>query len=333
MSRFTQQDRYGGTSLTGLGVLAAVLAGILALLLVGAAIFTAMSFKGVDVAEICVVKEGGPFDGREIKEVRQPGSGPKPIGAFNSQHCLPATERDDGGVVDENLTYPTEDSVQVIADGKALYELTEDPKLVKSFYEDYGGRNWGTGEDAAPIDTEEGFLAFQRERIAPVIIDATREVLGQYDCIELNNLCQYVQNPDAATKGDIQKVNTNQNLAEAQRTLAERIQKGFVAAFGEQYFENVRYQNLRIQFEEAVKGQITEAQKLRTETANAKLAAQKAVETQRGEARAAKEAAKKYNVNPTQEEIDKIRAFCGNDGCDPQVIGQGGGDVIASLSK
>ena len=48
---------------------------------------------------------------------------------------------------------------------------------------------------------------------------------------------------------------------------------------------------------------------------------------------AARESAKKYKVNPVQEDIDKIRAFCGPEGCDPKVIGNGGGDVIANLGK
>jgi regulator of protease activity HflC (stomatin/prohibitin superfamily) len=303
-----------------------------------------MSFKGTDSGVVCVVREGGPFDGRGITDVRRPGSGPKPIGAFNHQDCLPVTERDSNDVIPDDQTFPTKDSVQVIADGQALYQLTQDPKQIRRFYVGYGRRPW----DGHDLTSQEGFLNFQRQRLAPVILDAMREVIGRYDCVQLNNLCQYVQNPDeavrAAKPGGTTGDAVTQNLSEANRQLGQTIDRKLRAAFRGAYFENVRYQNLRIRFEPRVQDRITEAQSLRTQTANAKLDAARRVAAAKGQAEAriatakgarevAHAQAQAYRANPTQREIDKIEAFCGPDGCDPKVVGGSISSVIAGLDR
>ena len=322
-------------------LLAAGLAAVVALVCVVAAGAHAISFKGTDSGTVCVVREGGPFDGRDIKEVRQPGEGPKPIGAFNKQDCLPITERDSTDVIEGEQTFPTRDSVQVIVDGQALYQLTSDPAKAEKFYRGYGRRKWG-GED---ISTDQGWLNFQRQRLAPVILDAQREVIGQYACNALNNLCQYVQDPEAAVRtGRRQGTDTTQNLTDAQAKLAAAINAKLRAAFRDVFFENVRYQNLRIRFEPEVQRRITEAQSLRTQAANAKLEdererakakgeADRKVEVAQGNRRSAFQQARAYRLNPNQAQIDRIKAFCGEDGCDPQVIGGSLGDVISSIAR
>lgn len=321
-----------------LAAAAALLVGLFVVIGVAAYVF---SFKGVDSGEVCVVREGGPFDGRSVKAVRQPGEGPRPIGAFNHQDCLPTTERDSNDVIEGDPQFPTRDRVAVIADGRALFSLTTDASKIEAFYKKYGRRSWG-GEE---ISTEEGWRNFLRQRLAPVILDAQREVIGGYACTNLNNLCEYVQNPEEAVRagGEAEEVDNTQNLSEAQETLAAKIRDKLRAAFGDDYFENVRYQNLRIRFESEVQTRITEAQSLRTQAANATLNAQKQkaeakgeadrrVEQASGERRAAFQKAQAYRLNPNQRAIDRIAAFCGGDGCDPQVIGGDMGDVIAGLS-
>jgi hypothetical protein len=319
----------------------AVVGGLVALFAIIGAGAWVFSFKGTDTGEVCVVREGGPFDGRDIKEVRQPGEGPKPIGAWNHQDCLPVTERDSNDVIEEDPTFPTRDSVQVIADGQALFTLTNDPAKIEAFYKKYGRKKWG----GADMWTDQGWLNFLQQRFAPVLLDTQRQVIGEYECTELNNLCQYVQNARAAvTEGEVVEEDNTQNLTAASAKITEVLQEKLRDAFGDDYFENVRYQNLRIRFETEVQTRITEAQSLRTQAANAALEAERKVaeargeadrkvEAARGEKLAAVEQAKAYRSNPTQREIDRIRAFCGADGCDPQVIGGSVSDIIASLGR
>jgi regulator of protease activity HflC (stomatin/prohibitin superfamily) len=140
-----------------------------------------------------------------------------------------------------------------------------------------------------------------------------------------------------ATEGKVDEANNDQNLAEAQTKIQETLKARLRAAFGDDYFENVRVQNLRVRFEPDVQAQITQAQAKRAEVAKAKLEADRQVEVAEGQRRAAKELAEArieakrgYDNNPVQADIDKIKAFCGDDGCDPKVVG--GGDVITSIT-
>jgi len=302
------------------------------------------SFKGTDTGSVCVVKEGGPFDGRDVKTVRKPGEGPRPIGIFNDQLCYPATQRDSNDIIDGTPTFPTKDSVQVVADDQILFTLTQDPRKLKEFHREYGSRSWGGKELFAG-----GWINFLRERFQPIVLDATREAIGTFECTQLNNLCQYVQNAEEVAQGKVKAVNNSQNLSAACKAIREAL-VGTVEnpggklrqAFGDDYFENVRCQNLRIRFQAGVQEKINEAQSLRTQAANAKLEAtrkvaeakgdaDRKVEQARGARAAAFQQSKAYKANPTQAEIDKIEAFCGADGCDPQVIGGSLNGIISSL--
>jgi hypothetical protein len=326
---------------TGSVAAAGIIGGILVLVIFIAGIGLLTSFKSTDPGQTCVVQQGGMFDGRNLTEVRQGGQGPKPIGIWNKQHCLPATERDSNDVIEGRQTFPTRDSVQVIVDGQALFTLTNDPDRFKQFYKSYGRRSW----DGKNLTSDTGWLNFLRQRVQPAILSAQREVIGGYDCTELNNLCQYVQNPQIAVENGPKKtVNNTQNIVAAQQALADKIKEQLHAAFKNDYFENIRYQNLRIRFEPEVASKITEAQSLRTQAANAKLEAQRKVAEAKGNAdkhvaeaegskRAAIEQEKAYRSNPTQRQIDKIKAFCGEEGCDPKVIGGNLSGILANLGR
>jgi regulator of protease activity HflC (stomatin/prohibitin superfamily) len=324
------------------GIVGAVITGVLFLALAYGFIGAVGSYKATDPGEVCVVTQGGLFDGKSITQVRQPGEGRKFIGAYNKQVCLPTTDRDTSSLLDEGQTeFPTRDGVQVVVDGQGLFQLTSDPALVKSFYNTYGRRTW----EGHAISTEDGLNAFFRTRLAPAVADATREVIGGYDCIQLNNLCQYITSPEQAVQGQTKKVETSQNLSTASNQLAKEIDVRLKAAFnGKPYFENIRYQNLRIRFQPKVNEQIQDAQATRTATANAKLKAEQDRQTAIGAAnvaiakatgarKAAYAQAKAYRQNPNSAILDRIKAFCGPDGCDPQVMGGSLKGIIANLGQ
>jgi regulator of protease activity HflC (stomatin/prohibitin superfamily) len=316
-------------------VAAAVAVGVVVLYVVAGSL---TSFKGVPPDEVCVVQEGGLFDGRDVKSVRQPSSGVSTIGIWNSQHCYPVTERTytlsadaseaDAKTVDTFKT-PTVDAVQVVIEGQARFTLNSDPKVVEDFYRRYGLKTYG-GKYAH--DGGEGWENFLAQVLRPVLLNSIREAVGKYRCVELNNTCQYVQNTEAVTEGKIDEVETGQNLdkvgAEVASTLAANLDRTLVGHF----FENVRFNLVRIGFEPEVQAAITAAQTKRTEVANARLDAQKAEQEARGRRLAASEDAKAirekqqaYAENPTQGKIDQLRAICGPDGChELRVLG---GDV------
>jgi hypothetical protein len=284
------------------------------------------SFKSVDSGQVCVVKEGGPFDGRNLTDVRQPGSGIGTIGIFNDQLCLPTTERDSNDVLEGDPSFPTRDAVKIVADAQILFNMTTDGNKVRDFVRKYGRRTWGGHE----IFDDEGWISFLRQRFSPVVFDTYREVIGASDCTQLNNLCQYVQEAEKAVKEGAKSVDTNQNLANAQKQMQETLKIKLHAAFGDDYFENVRVQNLRPRFESGVDHQVKLAQQLRTQNANAALAAQKRkteatglanaqIEQARGKKLARYEEAKglrRYAAALSDSrvaEVEKIKALCGVD--------------------
>ena len=313
-----------------------VIGGIVALFFVIAGAAWLFSIKGVDSGEIAFVREGGPFDGRNVTEVRQPGSGPKPIGAFNKQDALPVTERDLTDEV-EQIVVPTKDGVNVVVVGQSLFRLTTDPGLAKEFYLKYGRRKW----EGQTLSSDEGWSNFLRVRMVPILQDTLRQTLGGYECVQLNNTCVYVLNADEALSGKgtekAKEVNNSQVLQEAQDAITKSLIVKLNSGLGGNYFEGVRFQNLRVTFTPEIQQRVEEAQSKRAEVATARLEAERRTQEAAGTTAVAKEQAeqirlksKAYNDNPQQAEIDKIKALCGDNGCQQlQVLGNG--SVISNL--
>lgn len=334
----------GSGIIGGFFAIVLVIVGLFACVALGAWVF---SFHGVDPGHVAVVKEGGPFDGRNLKEVRQPGSGAAAIGAFNHQYNLPTTQRD---LTEEagNITVPTADGVNVNVDGQALFQLivdgnddTSKNKDIK-FFQNFGLRSW----NGKHLYDDDGWVEFLKIRMVPILYQSVRQTIGTYDCTELNNTCVYVLNANvlADTAGGTDKasqqaksVNTEQNLAEAEQKITDAFVANLKAGLGDEYFEHIRFQNLRVTFPADIQEKVQEAQAKRAEVATAKLEAQRKVQEAEGNTQVAAQDAKQielrgkvYQRSPEQAQIDKIKAFCGPDGCDPQAVG---GNFLNQLTK
>jgi regulator of protease activity HflC (stomatin/prohibitin superfamily) len=277
----------------------------------------------VPPSEICVVQEGGPFDGRGVKEVRQPSSGVTFIGTFNQQRCFPATERNyvisanpgesDSRTVDFFET-PSEDAVQVRLEGQALFRLNTDPRAVEAFYRKFGVR---TFDGLHPYDGEAGWAAFLSVQFRPVLENALREAIGQYRCVQLNNTCAYVQDTDAAVTGRVPGgVDNVQNLAEVQQKIATTLQRDLDDTLGGPFFEDVRFRLVQVKFDPEVQRAVVAATAARAEVATQRLQAQQRVEAAIGDRRVAEQKAlairatrQAYAGNPAQARIDAIRAL------------------------
>src|SRR5690242_11404280 len=86
-------DRNRVTRATGRGVMAFIGTGFLVLVGLVMLLNWVSAFKSVGPGVVCVIQEGGPFDGRDVAEVRQAAGGVQNIGIFNKQRCFPSTER------------------------------------------------------------------------------------------------------------------------------------------------------------------------------------------------------------------------------------------------
>jgi regulator of protease activity HflC (stomatin/prohibitin superfamily) len=293
----------------------------LVVLVVGFGWLTA--FKSVPPSDICVVQEGGPFDGRDVKEVRQPSSGVTNVGIYNKQRCFPATERNyiisaDPAQSDRRnvdfFSTPTRDAVQVRIEGQALFRLTTDAAAVKTFYKRFGVRTFN-GEH--PYDGDSGWSSFLAVQFRPVLDNALREAIGEYRCVELNNTCAYVQDAEAAVTGKVPaRADTGQNLAVVQAKIAETLDRDLQDTLGGRFFENIRFRLVQVTFDPAVQSSVTAATAARAQVATKRLEAQQRVETAIGDRRVAQQKAQAiratrnaYRDNPSQARIDAIRAL------------------------
>jgi regulator of protease activity HflC (stomatin/prohibitin superfamily) len=296
------------------------------------------AFNGTDPGSVCVVQQGGPFDGRGIKSIRQGGEGVSNIGIWNHQRCFPATQRN--YIVSQNpaesdsksadvVQVPTLDAVNVFVEGQALFRLNTDPAVVRDFYKKYGVR---TFDGKHLYDGDQGWNNFLAIQFRPVLENALREAIGQFNCTELNNTCQYVTNASEAVKGNVKTVANGQNLTQAQTKIEETLQRDLNSTLGGNYFQNIRFRLRGVTFENSVKEQISQAQTKRTEVATAQLEANRQVQEAIGKTRVAKQQAEQiriksqaYKANKVQGEIDLARAICGDQGCQNlQVLGSGG---------
>lgn len=307
------------------GVLVAVL-GVAGIVVLVGLISFASAFKSVAPSEVCVVQEGGPFDGRGVKEVRQASSGLANIGAFNKQRCFPATERNyiisadpsrgDRGTVDQFST-PTRDAVQVRIEGQAIFRLTTDPTAITSFYKRFGVR---TFNGKHPYDGDDGWDAFLDVQFRPVLDNALREAIGQYRCVELNNTCAYVQDANAATSGKAPSAaDTGQNLAAVQTKIASTLQQDLADTLGGKFLEGVQFRLVQVTFDPEIQKAVTDATAARAQVATRRLEAQQRVEQAIGDRRVAEQKARAiratrgaYAGNPAQARIDAIKALPGS---------------------
>jgi regulator of protease activity HflC (stomatin/prohibitin superfamily) len=293
------------------------------------------SWHGTAPGDVCVVQEGGIFDGRSVKEIRQGGEGPKSIGIWNHQRCLPATQRNyivsadptqgDTKSVDF-VEVPTLDAVNVKVEGQALFRLNTNPDVIKDFYKKYGVR---TFDGKHPYDGDTGWQNFLAIQFRPVLDNALREAIGSFNCVDLNNTCQYVTSAQEAVKGNVKKVANSQNLNAAQQKIEQQLQSDLNSTLGGPYFENIRFRLRGVKFEDKVQQQISDAQAKRTEVATQQLEANRQVAEAEGrrqvaikDAEARQAARKGYARNPVQARIDTLKALCGTRGCQNlQVIG------------
>jgi regulator of protease activity HflC (stomatin/prohibitin superfamily) len=315
-------DKVPTVRATGRGVMAFIGTGVLVLIGVVLLFNWVAAFKSVGPGEVCVVQEGGPFDGRDVAEVRQAAGGVENIGIFNKQRCFPSTERNyiisaspteaDAKTIDF-VEVPTADAVNVRIEGQALFRLNTEEKVVADLYRKFGVR---TFDGLHPYDGDEGWRNFLAIQFRPILDNALREAIGEYRCVQLNNTCQYVQNAEEAVRGEIEEIKTGQTLAAAQEDIARTLQADLNETLGGEYFEGVKFRLRGVKFDPEVQAKVTAAQAARTELATAKLEAQRRVEQAIGDRRVAEQKSlairatqNAYRGNPAQARIDAIKSL------------------------
>lgn len=282
-----------------------------------------LQFDKTTGGEIAVVRNGGPFDNNNIRQVIQPASSLTWTGWWSTTHKYPAQQRfytitadpasgDKTGVDVENI--PTSDGVEVGVQGTIYFTINRDPATLKSFDDKYGTRTYklttGTGTDAtvefkSAWEDEAGFSAFLDQIIRPVISNDLRQQIGSFPCGELQASCALVQSGNNAQAVAAVSGKSNFNIAKIQSSVNKSLQDDFNTTLGGPFITDVRFNLAKITLPTEVQGAINKAQAAFAAVAESRAKVQQA--TADAEANAQRQQG--YKNCPACVTIDTLKAI------------------------
>ena len=160
--------------------------------------------------EVMIIRNGGPFDDKQIRQIVPNGAGNTWIGFGSQAHPYPASDQqrlykfDDTPDADAKpVEVPTRDGVRVRLTGTfyintAFDGTPEGEKLLRAFDTSFGTRAFTGAEGAARPWEEGGWEIFLNAILQPIIDSNIREVIAEFDCKQLVSSCALVQRGGAA---------------------------------------------------------------------------------------------------------------------------------------
>jgi len=280
-----------------------------------------------EAGEIGVVRNGGPFDNKNIRGIVDNGSGNTGIGLFSTVHYYPVDTQQRFikmdrcyGSGDPNcdadappVTVPTSDGVEATIEGTIYLNTvfnnsSEGKDAVKKFDTQFATRTFGDGFRA--YDGPEGWKAFLTAIIQPIVTNNLRDTISGVQCADLVSSCALVQNQGANSE-DIAKVvagKNNQGKVKAvQEAVANGLAKDLETTLKAQYFGNISFKLARVTLPKQVQNAINDAQSAFAQVSQS----QAKVEQAKAEAKANEERQQGYNNCPACREIDAIKAWAG----------------------
>lgn len=331
------------SSARGLGAM------VLAVIVFIAVIWTisAISLVSTDGGHVAVVRNGGPFDNRQIRDVIPPGSSKKLEGMYSVVHNYPASQRyytisgDSGGDrpgVDV-FRGTTSDGVQGIGlEGTVQFTLNTDKNTLRAFDNRFGTRTFPTpnGKSYHAWDGDTGWEAFLDAVFRRQILDnALRIEMQKYTCVDLIPSCAYLNQQQTSNK----KPDGNQanaNLATIQTNISKELQSDLDATLGGRYLEIGKFTISKVTLPDRVEQQVQESNAARVAVQRVRYEADQRVAAANGERRANEQKAQgiralnsAYAKSHAKASIDAIAALPPN--LQTLVIGSGGG--ISKLVK
>ena len=286
----------GGSGLGSAGRWVAAIANGVVLLGVAGLVFG--SWTKPEAGQIGVVRNGGPFDNRNIRGVVRAGSGLTWAGLYSTTHYYPVASQqrfiklsDDPGADGPPVTVPTKDGVEVTITGTfymntAFENTPAGISAMQSFDTQFSTRTFGDG-DLHPYDGREGFSAFLTANVIPSVRNNLRQIISGVSCYQLVSSCALVQNQSAEQQ---QTALTGSTKIPA---IEDEVQKGLevdlASTLGRPYFRNIKFSLTTVSLPEKVLNAIETAQasfalvsKADAEKRAAKIEAEANLERQRG---------------------------------------------------
>jgi regulator of protease activity HflC (stomatin/prohibitin superfamily) len=299
----------------------------LALALMGLAAIVGVS--GVRVARqppgyVGVVRNGGPFDDRAIRQILLPGQRITWIGFFSqSPHNYPSVRALRAIPVGDDpkspLSLPTRDGVQVVLQATAFFRFVgeSNPDLLRRFDLSVGTREF---KGLYPYEGDEGFMNMANALITPVLENNLRREVGAVPCASLVASCSLIRRTEHAD-------DPNATIARIQHRINASLEHDLAETLGQPFFHGFRFRIVRVALPAPVQAAVDQTQ--------AKYAA---INGARADLKRARYEAKRndllgdsYNRSPSLARIDAIKAapegatVVVGSGQDPQVL-VGGSD-------
>jgi regulator of protease activity HflC (stomatin/prohibitin superfamily) len=247
-------------------------AAVAAIVLINVGVSFSDAFDRTDAGEIAVVRNGGPFDDRNIRQVIQPASGLTWIGWYSESHKYPAQQRfytitadpkrgDRPGV--DVVSTPSADGVQMGIEGTLYFSLNLDDRTLRDFDNKFGTRTFNSvdGHSYHAYDGDAGWSAFLDEIIRPVIDNDLRQQIGNFRCAELVSSCALVQNNGSATPSTSGKAGSNNsNIAAVQNAINTSLAQDLQTTLGDRFLIDLHFNLVRVTLPDEVQTAVDQAQ-------------------------------------------------------------------------
>lgn len=240
-----------------------------------------------------VVRNGGPFDNKNIREVRPPSQPVKISGLYSESRDYiagnenryytvssdPSLGQESG---DDYIKIPTKDGVNVELDAQITFrtdftneagELTKCNAevdcsgyewLVEKFDTAYGNRKFTskTGGEYKVWEGNSGWNAFLDAIFRPVVENSFREQIGATNCADLVSSCALVQSSVEGAEANVKFTpkDTRNNFIGIQESVQEEIENGVREALGGEYLTGFKVQLTKVTLPNSVQGAIDAAQ-------------------------------------------------------------------------
>jgi regulator of protease activity HflC (stomatin/prohibitin superfamily) len=267
-----------------------------------------------------VVRNGGPLDGRTVRQVLMPGQRLTWIGFFSQQpHEYPASnvnrtysvtsdpKRGSRPGVDV-VTVPTKDGVQVGIEATVFMRFIGERNLeaLKRFDVSYGTRRFPsvTGRRLYPWQGDDGFYTYLDNLFRPVLDYNLRREIGRFDCAELVASCSLVSSGKASGNVALRAPRIADAGAIADR-ISVSLQRDLTRTLGQPYFWDIRMRIARVTLPKSVQAAVDDAQAKYVEVNGARAELKQATYQQQRN----RLLGESYNESPALANIDAIKAL------------------------
>lgn len=305
-----------------------VAAFVLLMLLIGGC----QSYQKAGAGNVILIRNGGPIDSKDIREVRAPETGPCLCGLFSEgrDYYAGSVQRyykvsSDPSLGEQSgadfIKVPTKDGVEVEVDANIQFHtaFTDEENdltacdcggkfnyLVERFDTAFGNRSFSSksGGNHKVYEGNDGWNAFLDSQFRPVVETSFREQIGSVDCADLISSCSLVQSSSTAgaVPVSVTPKDNRESFERIARNLQGQLERSAEEALGDDYLTKFNVQVTNVDLPKKLEDEITDVQANFAAINSARAEKQKADY----QAEAAERKAKAYRDNPILGQLKAV---------------------------